>query len=308
MERQNVLITGSSGSLGTVLAGMLKEAGYNVFGFDISDGKDIRNYDQVVESCVEHKIHVIVHLAAVANLNFYHEDPEWCHGINVDGTCNVLRAANVVNAWVLFASTCCAYGNNGVHPSDETAPLCPTEPYAQSKADMEPEVLESNPDNIVARLATFYGPNMRPEMAPAIFIEKIIHGDVIDVHGSGAQSRTMTHVDDVALGLLKLIENAHETSYRVFNVTTEESVSVMDMIRHISQIVHAPAILNFAPDRSFQIHEEKILSKRLQSLGWHPMFSFRDGMKDCIRHYIAHGEWTQPSGVAPPEPGSPPHQ
>jgi dTDP-4-dehydrorhamnose reductase len=127
-------------------------------------GQDICNRDHLEKVFREHKVSKVIHLAAVANLNFFHKCPELARKINIDGTHNVVEIAKKYGASVLFASTCCAYGNNGCHPSNEESPLCPTEAYAQSKADMEPVVIGADPRNVVARLATFDGPR-----APAKF-------------------------------------------------------------------------------------------------------------------------------------------
>jgi len=44
---------------------------------------------------------------------------------------------------LLFASTCCCYGNNDTQPTDEDSPTCPTEPYAQSKKKSEFDIFKS---------------------------------------------------------------------------------------------------------------------------------------------------------------------
>ena len=51
------------------------------------------------------------------------------------GTRNILKLCQKYDCRLLFASTCCCYGNNDTHPSDETSPTCPTEPYAKSKKE-----------------------------------------------------------------------------------------------------------------------------------------------------------------------------
>ena len=136
---------------------------------------------------------------------------------------------------MLFASTCCAYGNNETHPSDETSPLKPTEPYAQSKVDSENDILKIGLPHCCMRLATFYGPEMRKELAPAIFIDKIYHDKEISIHGSGNQTRTLTYVDDIINGIIVILEN--EPKYEIINITTEESISVNEMINKISNLL-----------------------------------------------------------------------
>ena len=57
------------------------------------------------------------------------------------------------------------------------------------------------------RLATFYGPEMRRALAPAIFIDKAHRNETIEVHGDGKQTRTLTYVDDIVSGIVTITES-----------------------------------------------------------------------------------------------------
>lgn len=140
--------------------------------YDILNKEDINDFDQFKNKCQAHNVYMVIHLAAVADLNIFAKSPEISHKINVEGTRNVLTVCNEMGIPMLFASTCCCYGNNGVHPSDEDSPIAPTEDYAKSKAISEQDILQNNPNknHVCMRLATFYGPMMRPALAPAVFI------------------------------------------------------------------------------------------------------------------------------------------
>ena len=132
------------------------------------------------------------------------------------------------NVRLLFASTCCCYGNNNVHPSDETSPLAPTEPYAKSKKQSEEDILKIGLPHCCMRLATFYGPQMRSALAPAIFIDRAHKKKTIEIHGDGKQSRTLTYIDDIVSGIVTIVET--KPKYTVVNVTTEEVTTVLEMI------------------------------------------------------------------------------
>ena len=76
--------------------------------------------------------------------------------INILGTENVIKACNELGVRCLFASTCCAYGNNNTHPSTEDAPLCPGEPYAISKKIGEAIVAPTEQNRHTSWLIIFF--------------------------------------------------------------------------------------------------------------------------------------------------------
>ena len=277
-----IILTGGSGFLGKLLNKKL--INHQVFNYDIIDGYDILNKEQLEKTFSEYNPDTIIHLAACADLNIYRDNPDISYKINVIGTRNILDMCQKYNVRLLFASTCCCYGNNNTHPSDEESPTCPTEPYAKSKKESEKDILEVGLPHCCMRLATFYGPEMRKELAPAIFLNKAHNNEKIQIHGDGKQTRTMTYVDDIVNGIITILEN--EPKYTVINVTTEEITSVFDMINISKNITGNNVECEHIKDRESQIYEEMIHSKRLQSLGWKAETTFKDGMIKSYDYYL----------------------
>lgn len=278
-----IILTGGNGFLGKFLYNKLIENNHNVFCYDIVDGYDILDINKLENIFQQFKPESIIHLAACADLNIFSEKPEVSYNINVVGTKNILNLCNKYNCRLLFASTCCCYGNNNTHPSDEDSPTCPTEPYAHSKKESEKDILEIGLPHCCMRLATFYGPAMRPALAPAIFLDKIHKNETIEIHGTGNQTRTMTYVDDIVNGICVILET--EPKYTIINVTTEEIVSVLDIIKYSEEIIGKNSNYKYVLDRKGQILEEVIHSKRLQSLGWRPLTTFKDGLIKSYEYY-----------------------
>ncbi len=125
-----ILLTGACGFLGSRLKRALSQKQHQVFCYDIALGYDIMNPDQMENTIVKWKPGTVIHLAAVADLNIFKGNPNFGHQLNVVGTRNVLNLCKKYQIRLLFASTCCCYGNNNIHPSTEDSPLAPTEPYA----------------------------------------------------------------------------------------------------------------------------------------------------------------------------------
>ena len=281
-----IIITGGTGFLGNRLLKKLIFLNHDVFNYDIIDGYDILDINKLDEVFKSFRPEVIIHLAACADLNIFRENPEISQKINVAGTKNILDKCEQYKCRLLFASTCCSYGNNDTHPSDETSPVKPTEPYAQSKVDSEKDILKIGLPHCCMRLATFYGPEMRKELAPAIFIDKIHNDQIINIHGSGEQTRTLTYVDDIISGIITIMNN--EPKYKIINITTEEIISVNDMIDVISNILKKEVKSKNIEDRPGQIYKEMILSSRLQELGWKPQTLFEEGITKSYEYYISN--------------------
>lgn len=284
-----ILITGSSGFLGSSLSKKLQLFDqYTVYHYDMLEGFDICNKIQFESVVKNTQIDVVIHLAAIADLYIFHKNPELGYKVNIEGTHNILEICQKYGARLLFASTCCSYGNNECHPSDEDSPLSPTESYAKSKVISEKEIIEAGLPHCSMRLATFYGPNMRLALAPATFLHNAYHAIPITIDGTGEQTRTFTYIDDVVDGIICILES--EPKYSVVNVTGDEEVSVLDILDAVKELVKDRDLdVRYGRDREYQIFKEQLSNGRLRSLGWEPKVNFKDGMRECYKWYCENG-------------------
>jgi nucleoside-diphosphate-sugar epimerase len=206
-------------------------------------------------------------------------------GCNINGTQNILDLCEIYKIRLLFASTCCCYGNVNEHPSNEDSQIYPCEPYAKSKALCEELILKSKLPHVSMRLATFYGPNMRKELAPAIFLHNAHYNLKISIHGDGKQTRTFTYIDDIVSGILTILQS--NTPHKIINITGTEIISVLNMISIIEEIMGKKCIIEFVKDRDGQIYKEDISNTRLKELGWEPKTSFKEGMKLSYNYFLS---------------------
>ncbi len=245
---QKVLVTGSNGFLGKSVCQHLSDFGYKIKQFDLCNGHDILNYNQVIEALTD--CNVCIHLAAVSDLYEADSNPKRCHDINVNGTLNIAKACLQTGTRLLYASTCCAYGNNNMKTSNEDSPVFPTELYAETKLQGEKVIEQVGCKHNILRLATFYGPKMRDSLATSVFIKKTLAEQVIEIHGDGTQTRCYTHVDDIACGIRIILES--KNAPKLVNISDETPYSVNQLVDIISEISGKKPIVKYVDDRDGQ--------------------------------------------------------
>lgn len=272
-----ILVTGSEGFLGKILTKKLLLEGHEIVPYDISLGKDILDFKQLYKDMSN--CDVCIHLAAIADLYIAEANPELTSEINVKATEKMIQFANELDVRILFSSTVCAYGNNGEDISTESSQLAPTEVYAKSKVEAEKMFYNELEKHCILRLATFYGPNMRESLAVSIFINSILNDKEIKIHGNGLQTRCYTHVEDICSGIITVLNSK---ANGIFNISTEEETSVIELIELICKISNREAKKIFVPDRFGQIVRSKISSEKLQKLGWKPKYNLELGLFECI--------------------------
>ncbi len=209
-----ILVTGSEGLIGTAVCELLAKSGYRVEKLDLRSADPGQKGDIRDEAVMQQRLkgcRGVVHLAAISRVADGESDPELCWQTNVIGTEVVMRAAASmpIRPWVLLASSREVYGEPGQTPVREDTPMRPVNVYGRSKAAAERVALawrRSGVDTAVVRLANVYGStNDHPKRVVPAFARASMEGDVLSVCGRD-NTFDFTHLDDVALGLLSVIE------------------------------------------------------------------------------------------------------
>lgn len=250
-----VLVTGHHGYIGSVLAPMLREDGHDVAGWDTfyyrgcdfgdsneftpARGADVRD----VSASDLDGFDAVVHLAALSNDPIGDLNANWTYSINRDGTVAFARAAKEAGVRrFVFASSCSMYGAaDGDTELDESAPLRPLTPYAESKVAAEEALRELAGDGfspVAMRNATVYG------VSPRLRLDVVLNNLVAWAHTTGAirlQSdgtswRPLVHVRDVARATLALLDAPDEVVCgEAFNIG---SAAQNYRIRELAETVH----------------------------------------------------------------------
>lgn len=278
-----VCITGSSGFVGKALVARFEKAGHTVIPFDLPEN------DILTTRTYPHgPIDLIIHAAAIADLNVSAADKMVNFSVNVMGTYLVADWAARIGAKLLYVSTCCAWGR-AIQPcmDDLTCPQ-PTEIYAHSKLAGEYAV-KSSPilDYMILRIGTVYGPGMREALFNYQAIDKICRKQKIKVYGGGKQHRQYIYIDDLVGAFLAAAENWNNG--KTLSVCGRERVSVQDTIRTAATILDIEPIVEDAPGRGEEEFDQDVsIFPAEVYLKWTPKTTFFEGMQKTIDWYKEH--------------------
>ena len=209
--KQRILITGSSGLVGSALSTALSARGVDVVRLDIrASGPahgDVRDVERLRRTMTD--VDGVIHLAAVARVAWAERDPALCWSTNVDGLRNVLDTAAESNArpWVVFASSREVYGQPGRLPISEDCALRPINVYGRSKVEGE-RLMEaarrSGVRGCTIRLSNVFGSVLdHPDRVVPAFARAAAFGEELRVEGA-ERTFDFTHVDDVVRGFIAL--------------------------------------------------------------------------------------------------------
>ncbi len=255
-----ILVTGGAGFIGANLVRTLVAADHEVVVLDdLSTGleSNLHGLDArlVVGSIEDPQVVLdaaqgataIVHLAARGSVPRSIANPMATHAVNATGTLHVLEAARAVQAQVLLTSSSSVYGANGVLPKREQMWTQPISPYGASKLAAESYALAFAEvyglEVLVLRLFNVYGPLQRHDHPYAAVIPRFawaaLHGQSLEVHGDGEQTRDFTHVSSVVGVIMTAIADRVTMSLPV-NLAFGASVSVNQLVTELQAQLGRP--------------------------------------------------------------------
>jgi UDP-glucose 4-epimerase len=240
----------------------------------------------------------IVHLAAIAGVDTVLESPVRTMRVNLIGTYNVLEAAHATQETVerlVDFSTSEVFGRHAykVEEVHETAQGSVGEArwtYAVSKLAGE-HLAHSYYDEFglpTCSLRPFnvYGPGQIGGGAIRAFIETILAGEDLVIHGDGSQIRAWCYVDDLVDALLLVLERP-EAVGEVYNIGNPRSVvTVFDLAMRIRRLMGSDADVTFQPLHYTDV-EMRIpnIDKARRELRWEPLIDLDEGLAKTIAWY-----------------------
>jgi UDP-glucose 4-epimerase len=308
---ERYLVTGGAGFIGSHLTEALVRAGARVRVFDnFSTGlrtniEGIQPAPEIVEGDLTDReavlrassgVDVIFHLGALASVQRSVESPADTHGACATGTLNVLDAARRSGVRrVVYAASSSAYG--GASNPDgqlESALPSPLSPYAAAKLAGELYAGAFNAtyglETVCLRFFNIFGPRQRADSpysgVIALFIDAMANGRTPVVHGDGMQSRDFTYVDNVVQAITKAAQ-AREASGHVYNVGTGRSVTVLDLVKSLNEILGTNHVPTHGPPRAGDVRYSMAnIDKARRDLGYEPTVSFIDGLRRTVKWHL----------------------
>jgi dTDP-glucose 4,6-dehydratase len=244
----------------------------------------------------EYSITHIVHFAAQSHVQNSFEDSIKYTYDNVLGTHTLLEASRKYGKLVKFihVSTDEVYGEsmNTVEESQKTehSILCPTNPYAATKAGAEliaTSYLHSfKLPIVITRGNNVYGPNQYPEKLIPKFIKLLQENKKLTIQGDGSSVRGFLHALDTAKAFEVILEKGQIGE--IYNIGCDEGMefSVMDIAKILIKMIkgtdNIDDYIEYIEDRPFNDQRYYISNEKLKNLGWNVEINLLVGLQDCL--------------------------
>jgi nucleoside-diphosphate-sugar epimerase len=241
----------------------------------------------------------VLHQAAIPSVPRSVEDPITSNRANIDASLNLLVAARDAGVRrVVYAGSSSAYGNSPTMPKVETMPTAPLSPYALQKlvAEQYCQMFTSlyGLETVTIRYFNVFGPRQDPSSpysgVISLFIRALCEGRRPTIYGDGEQTRDFTYVANVVDGVLRACQ-AKDASGEVINVATNGRVSLNQLFRELRDLIGADVEPIYEKPRAGDVRDSQAdISKAARLLGYTPIVTFEQGLKNTVEWYRATSE------------------
>jgi UDP-glucose 4-epimerase len=322
-----VLVTGGAGTIGAaVVRRLLSDPSYEVRvsdqraapqwmreGCEVHTG-DLRDYEQArtaTRGCT-HVIHLAAIVGGIAN---FHKLPHTLTEVNNALYNALVRAALALDVErFTYVSSSMVFERAELFPTPEDyLPRCPVPLSAYGFSKLTGEVYcraahdEHGLPYTICRPFNAYGPGEMPDAEPGIahavpdLINKVLSGQrPLEIFGSGEQTRTLTHVDDIADGIVAATSSPAGLN-EDFNISAARELTVAEIARIVWEACgEDPEQLELEHLPTFTVDVQRrwpSVEKAERLLGWRAQIEVEDGIAATVAWLRGLGE-PAPAGVA----------
>ncbi|HYR43530.1 MAG TPA: dTDP-glucose 4,6-dehydratase [Terriglobia bacterium] len=239
----------------------------------------------------------VIHFAAESHVDRSIYEPGPVIQTNVTGTFVLLEVARKISvSRFVHVSTDEVYGDIPAGAfADENSPLQPSSPYSASKAASDllvrSYVRTYKFPAVITRSSNNYGPYQFPEKFVPLMISNALSNKALPVYGDGKQQRDWLHVEDNCRGILSVLEKGKIGE--VYNIGGQGLEENLTMARRILELTGKPeSLLSYVQDRPGHDRRYALNCKKMQTeLGWKPLISLKDGLRQTIDWYKNDEQW-----------------
>ena len=258
--------------------------------------QDIVDEEGLKKIFQNHKIDVVIHLAALAGVRPSIERPIDYAEVNILGSMKLWELCKDYGVKkFICASSSSVYGNNKKVPFSELDNVDrPISPYAATKKCGE--ILGYtyhhlyDIDMIQLRFFTVYGARQRPDLAIHKFTKIISENGEIPFYGDGSTARDYTFIEDIIDGIVKSIKylESHKGVYEIINLGENQVVNLREMLSEIELNLGKKANLNKLPMQVGDVQKTNAdITKAKNLIGYNPKTNFQNGIKKFVEWFLS---------------------
>jgi dTDP-glucose 4,6-dehydratase len=254
------------------------------------------SFDLLANILLFYKIDTVIHFAAQSHVQNSFDNALQYTTDNTVGTHTLLEACRKYGKIQRFIhiSTDEVYGESMLieneEKKNENSILCPTNPYAATKAAAE-LIAKSyyhsfNMPIIITRGNNVYGPNQYPEKLIPRFVELLLNNKKVTIQGDGTNVRAFLHVLDVCSALKLILESG--IIGEIYNIGSDDhhEYTVSQVAEILINKIQDPQETNewigYIEDRPFNDKRYYISNQKLKDLGWKIEKDFNSGLDEVI--------------------------
>jgi nucleoside-diphosphate-sugar epimerase len=319
LKDKKILVTGGAGFIGSNLVNKLLELGAFVTVFDnLSTGK-LKNIEPFMsherfsfvegdicdfQACLQvtKAVDAISHQAALGSVPRSIANPLATHEVNASGFLNMLHAAhqNGVKR-IVYASSSSVYGDSKVSPKTIGSEGNLLSPYAVTKKLNEEYAKVfarlHGMETVGLRYFNVFGPNQDPNgvYAAAIpkFIDAMVNGGNITIHGDGEQTRDFTFVENAVQANVIALSSSNSLSFgKVYNVACGEFFSLNSVINSLQNelkelgVYNSDTTIEYGQERPGDVRNSLAdISQTKADLGYASIVYFDDGIRKYLEKF-----------------------
>jgi len=302
---KKILVTGSSGTIGTRLSETLLKEGFDIVGVDKEPNTwneevqrktiilDLRDKERVLRELPK-DVDAVVHLAANARVYNLVIDPSLARD-NFETVFNVLEFArqNSIKRF-MFSSSREVYGNSEkiIHAEDDVHIDYCESPYTASKIGGEALVQSYRQcygmETIIFRFSNVYGMYDQSDRVIPLFIKLCTEGKDLVVYGK-EKLLDYTYIDDCVSGVVAALKEFLSINGQVYNIAYGKGTSIVDVAQLIQKRMQSKGEVRIEENRTGEVVRYIAdVSKAKQSFGYEPKVPIEEGVNKTVDWYLKH--------------------